>query len=279
MAFQTLTPDPCLADVIDCLWTSDDHRPPHAYEHIFPSGAVEIVINLTDGELRCYDPEHATVRRMRAPVLTGVFERAFVVDTAQQRSMAGVRFKPGAAWRLLGAPVSAFTNDHADLAVMLGPEAAHLADRMANARSLTARLRMLHDALAGRLRRQSHPAVSWAVQQLCDHYADVRIGALVDESGLSGRRFNEVFAREVGLTPKAFLRVRRFRAALTHLGALGCRRTGSEVAAACGYSDEAHLIRDFRGFSGLTPAAFRDGRIYQPPSAAPGLDHALRAAS
>jgi len=114
---------------------------------------------------------------------------------------------------------------------------------------------MMEAALRGRARRASHPAVAGAVARICAAPGRVRVLELAREHGLSFRRFNELFRREVGLSAKQFVRVRRFqnvRQAIerTPLG------EGSRLAASYGYADQAHMIREFREFTGFTPAQY-----------------------
>jgi methylphosphotriester-DNA--protein-cysteine methyltransferase len=77
----------------------------------------------------------------------------------------------------------------------------------------------------------------------------------MDRIGFSQRRFIELFRDQIGLTPKAFCRVRRFQRILQAVH----RRSEvdwAQVALDGGYYDQSHLIHDFRGFSGLTPATY-----------------------
>jgi len=76
------------------------------------------------------------------------------------------------------------------------------------------------------------------------------------ETGVSHTRMIQLFREQVGLTPKLFCRVRRFRAVLQGIGK-GSPVNWAELAAECGYFDQAHLIRDFRVFAGMTPATYR----------------------
>jgi AraC-like DNA-binding protein len=81
------------------------------------------------------------------------------------------------------------------------------------------------------------------------------VSDVADEVGLSARRFIELFKDEVGLAPKLFCRVRRFQRAVR----LVHGRTDvdwADVALDCGYFDQAHLIHEFREFSGLSPTAY-----------------------
>jgi AraC-like DNA-binding protein len=81
--------------------------------------------------------------------------------------------------------------------------------------------------------------------------------------GLSQRRFIQLFREEVGLTPKLFCRVRRFQEVIRLLGS-GRRPGWAEVALRCGYSDQAHLVHDFREFSGTTPTSYLANRCEHP---------------
>jgi AraC-like DNA-binding protein len=83
-----------------------------------------------------------------------------------------------------------------------------------------------------------------------------------DLVGMSTKQLIAVFRAEVGLSPKAYARVRRFQMALTLLstGAVG----GARVAADVGYFDQPHFVREFRSFTGMTPTQYRQQRIVLP---------------
>ena len=84
--------------------------------------------------------------------------------------------------------------------------------------------------------------------------AEARVRDVARRVGLSQRRFIQVFAAEVGMTPKLYSRVQRFQRARAL-----ARKTAPDwagIAADCGYFDQSHLIRDFLAFSGLSPADY-----------------------
>jgi AraC-like DNA-binding protein len=82
---------------------------------------------------------------------------------------------------------------------------------------------------------------------------------VVEETGCSPRHFIRLFSDEVGLTPKAFCRIRRFQRAVAMLHrapAADC----ADVALTCGYYDQSHMIHDFQDIGGLSPASYLSRR-------------------
>jgi AraC-like DNA-binding protein len=72
---------------------------------------------------------------------------------------------------------------------------------------------------------------------------------------LSERRFIQVFADQVGLTPKVYCRLQRFQGVLRRISS--CQEIDwTHVALSCGYFDQAHFNHDFRGFSGINPSTY-----------------------
>jgi transcriptional regulator GlxA family with amidase domain len=76
---------------------------------------------------------------------------------------------------------------------------------------------------------------------------------------LSTRRFLDLFQREIGLSPKAFSRMRRFAAALDSIAATQ-DVDWTDVALSCGYFDQAHFNHDFRAFCGVSPSEYLRSR-------------------
>jgi AraC-like DNA-binding protein len=81
------------------------------------------------------------------------------------------------------------------------------------------------------------------------------IGSLTTELGCSRRYLIGLFNDHVGLPPKLYARILRFQHALELAdgGAIGW----AEVAQRCGYYDQAHMIHDFRQFTGHSPTAYQ----------------------
>ncbi|MEU9831033.1 AraC family transcriptional regulator [Streptosporangium sp. NPDC048047] len=176
------------------------------------------------------------------------------VDTVTAGVAEGVQvdLTPLGARRLFGVPMSELTNRVLPLDEMLGTWADTIAERLAETPGRAARIALLDEALARRM--HAAPAVDARVGRawrlLSATGGTISIAALAGELGWSHRHLVSRFRDQIGLAPKAAARVLRFERATARL------RTGAppaEVAAACGYYDQAHMNRDFKVMAGVTP--------------------------
>ena len=256
MFYRAYTPGPPLGDFISRFWLCSD-KPAHGRERIMPSGTIELVFNLCDDEIRIYDPaHHDRCTRFSGAVVSGAYSTFFVIDPLQHASIVGVHFRPGGAFPFLGVPAGELANTHIDLATLWGPLAGQLRERL-RAATPAQRFSVLEAALVSRLHHppERHDAVSVALTSFEQIDAEVKVRDVARRVGLSQRRFIQVFAAEVGLTPKLYYRIRRFHQA-QRLVRKAPAPDWATVAAECGYFDQSHLIRDFCAFSGLSPMVY-----------------------
>src|SRR5207237_7470149 len=120
-----------------------------------------------------------------------------------------------------------------------------------------AKFHILEQTLLEQARRPlaRHRAVAYALDELQRERHARSISDVTDETGLSARRFIQVFSEEVGLTPKLFCRVRRFQQVLSLIHT-AAQVDWADVALRCGYFDQAHFIHDFQAFSGINPTTY-----------------------
>lgn len=261
MEWRARPPSPALQGFVALLWHWEGAPRVHALERILPRGTFELIVNLHDDSARVYDPEDPRrCERLPGLLVVGAHSRFHVIDTEAQRAVLGVSFEAGGAFPFLGLPAGELQDRQVGLETLWGAAARGLRERLVEAQGAEARFRIVEEALLrfGRLRRR-HPAVTCALREF-QRVPHVRTVAQVTGMvGLSRRRFIEVFRNEVGLTPKVYCRLQRFREALGRI-----HRQASvdwaDVAAAGGYADQSHFIRDFRAFSGLSPSAWLAAR-------------------
>lgn len=247
-----------LSAYVDQFWYYAGFMRGHAKERLLPTGTIELVINLHEDEVRTYDPDDLE-RCVRYPgsVVVGAHSRYFVLDTAEQNDVIGIHFKPGGAFPFLAPPADEFRNTHVDLEAIWGLETRHIREQLLAAATPEARFAVLENALLARINRapQTHAAVLHALRCIDSAPHLHTIGGLTERLGLRPKRFIQLFTQQVGLTPKVYCRIQRFQRVI---GMVGRQRQvdWADVAAGCGYYDQAHFIRDFRAFSGLNPGAY-----------------------
>lgn len=258
MIFATCPPCLRLADLIEDYWHYEGYGAGHAFERILPSGTFELVVNLAEDELRIFDVEDVDrMRRFSGAVLSGSYATPFVSDIREEASLIGVHFRPGGAAAFLGMPASEIGGDHVDLSQIWGRDAAILRERLCAAPTPVAKFRVMEAALLGRLGAPSprRSAVEHALTILVRAHGRVRIASLAQTLDLSPRRVTDLFAADVGVTPKLFSRIHR----LGHARMLMQRKQdleAAQVAAECGYFDQSHFIHDFVEFTACTPADY-----------------------
>ena len=153
MSFLTLRPSSPLADVIQLYWIYQGATPAHAFERVHPMGREETLINLSDGELRCYDEDGRLHHRTSGPIVTGMHRSSYVIETRQPSAIMGVHFKPGGIWRLLGIPADELSNSRVVMQTLFGTDACELMYRI---NSLSERLLKV-DALLCNAPSHFHP--------------------------------------------------------------------------------------------------------------------------
>lgn len=174
----------------------------------------------------------------------------------------GVMLAPAAGYLLAGS-VDAFTDRYVDLPAVLGTDTEGLVTRvramMADDPHDVAAHRTAVAAVEGALRRflpidVEGELVNAVVADIEDDPAVLHVGQVCDRFSLSERALQRLVRRRLGLTPKWLIQRRRLQEAAERL------RSGSstqaEIAAALGYADQPHLIRDFARVTGMTPGHF-----------------------
>lgn len=258
MIAHTYVPPPPLADFVALFWLYEGRALPRTQERALPTGTTELVINLRADRITVYDrDDHDRSRRFPGALVCGPHAEYFVIDRHDQEAILGVHFKPGGARPFFRHPASDFRNAHVALDALWGARAGELRERLLAAPAPAGKFRLLEQALLAAATRPlaRHPAVAFALREFRRAPHALTIADVTGRVGLSGRHFGELFGAEVGLTPKLFCRVRRFQTLLQRIEA-GRPIDWADLAAACGYYDQAHCIRDFRAFSGLSPTAY-----------------------
>ena len=258
MFYRSHAPAPPLGDFVEQFWLCSG-TPAHRRARLLPNGTIELVFNLCDDEIRFHDSTRPDLcRRHSGAVVSGAYGGFFVSDHAQHASIVGVHFRPGGAFPFLGVPAGQLADTHVDLEALWGRPAAELRERLCAAATPAERFSLLEQTLAARLDRTTdrHGAVPVALDAFERTGTGVRVRDVARRVGLSQRRFIQVFAAEVGLTPKLYGRVRRFQRALALVRAVPAP-DWAQLAVECGYFDQSHLIRDFRAFAGLTPEEYQ----------------------
>ncbi|MBE1502749.1 hypothetical protein H4696_009849 [Amycolatopsis lexingtonensis] len=268
--YEEAAPPARLAGVARCVWRSAPAGP----KRIVPDGCLDLVVG--DGEVFVAGPDTA----------------AWSSVTGPGAELQGLRFVPGRAGAVLGVAADELRDSRVPLAELWGREGELLAERLLTGEvtpaeavaswlpavpppdpavaELVARLEAgvarVADAVALLGERVGTGAATFtqptdrgqappvpARQATNPATAATSPDLAPGSSSIGERRLRHRFVQAVGYGPATYLRVSRFQRAIAlapHAPNLAA------LAASAGYADQAHLSRDCRALTGLTPRAY-----------------------
>jgi len=237
--YQEFPPSPALAGHVRCYWRGVSRLAPGEApppQRVLPDGCTDIVLHLTNAG-------HA----LRSAQVVGTMTRPLTFSLAETSEHLGIRFHPGCASAFFGISADELTDRSAGLDTLWA--GADAGEQLAGQRSLDARLRWLERQLLRRLDRVAGTAL-----------LTKRVAALIRETG--GRlRIDELTARtgctrqHLGVSPKHYARIERFVQLAKRVDRTPAAGW-ADLAAEHGYYDQAHLIHEFREFTGLAPETY-----------------------
>uniref|UniRef100_UPI000B29D067 helix-turn-helix transcriptional regulator n=1 Tax=Streptomyces sp. CB02009 TaxID=1703938 RepID=UPI000B29D067 len=165
-----------------------------------------------------------------------------------------VCLSPRAAYAVLGVSPRELDGAVTALTDVWGPQARRLGEQLAEAGTWPERLALTDSFLAKRAvgAPSMSPEVAAAWQTIVARRGRIRIADLAASCGCSHKLLRSRFTAQIGLTPKRAAMLVRFDHAAR---ALRAGHSPSNVALACGYSDQPHLHRDVLALAGCTPGA------------------------
>ncbi|MFI9509148.1 helix-turn-helix domain-containing protein [Nocardia sp. NPDC052566] len=159
---------------------------------------------------------------------------------------------------LFGIPAGALWNTTVECDEVAGPTGRQLWEELQHLTAWPDRFAACDRILTGLAchDRIVTPELTWAWRALAETDGTATITALADEIGWSRQHLGRRFSAEFGLSPKLAARIARFEKANRMLGNTPSFVTIAQVAAACGYYDQAHLNRDFAELAGCSPTTW-----------------------
>ncbi len=249
-------PKPPLSRFVELIWFVQG-KPDYVREKVLPNGVLELIINLGPYHKVVEEQDSTRFRVYKEAWIAGMQEGFLLIEALEESDLVGVRFKPGKAAPFLRFPPEELTNHVIECDGSLGRFTRELRERLLAAASLRERISILEQMLLQRLDPDwaPDPVVSFALRELGRGTSPPSVASLSRQAGLSHKQLISRFRREVGLTPKLLAQIARFQSIIQAVRG-SAAASWADVAQQCGYHDQAHLIREFRRFSGTTPGQY-----------------------
>ena len=252
---------------------------PPARHRGLPSPFLTFIITLDEPLVMLAHPDPGQRPGTFNTLLGGLHSAPALIAHEGAQSGIQVALSPLGTRALLGLPAGELAEIDVPAEAVLSDLCSELRTRVLAATTWPQRFAVLDEILIRRMdvaqaRTDVAPEVGWAWRQLLTSGGAILVSDLAEQTGWSGRHLASRFRTEIGLTPKAAARVIRFNRA-RHLLARQATATGqgpgpdpgpgpypgpgggyrlADLAAACGYFDQAHLAREFRALAGCPPS-------------------------
>lgn len=261
-----MKPPPDLKIYIRQFWESGGYVG-FGHEKLVPSGTAELIFNLAGPQNLFREGSFSTPHIFKRAWVSGLFDQPIYAGPAynaaiQGTHLVGVSIPPSSVYSLLGLRAAELKNQVVEAEDILGAMVNDVWHQLGDASSTKDRFSILTYFMRDCLIKLSRPAsfnVLWALRKTNQSRGQVAVGDLCDELSVSRKHLGKLFLRTVGMSPKAYARLTRFR------GVMGALQEQQDIdfaqfALDYGYSDQAHFINEFKSFAGESPSRFLKSR-------------------
>ena len=259
MKYWLLRPDSSLRQQVKSYFVVDvEARRQSKHELHLPDGYAELVFVLRNGYERAPIGNPGAAVPMKRSYLIGGRSHTIVTSDLGDVRVVGVKMEPRLLRELLAKPLSEFRDNTVELRNLKDTRLLSLEERIAECASVAQIATALNEFFLGRRCAASQPdgLVEHLLSRIRAEKGGTPITQAARESGVDPRTLERRFTSWVGMSPKAYARVVRFKHAYH---AFWASRSSAGPSAELhsyldGYYDQSHFIKEFRYFTGSSPA-------------------------
>jgi AraC-like DNA-binding protein len=246
MQYREYQPNAVLSPCSEAYWTGDDFEGKDKRYKISSDGCVDIIITLDKTNQSIYSE------------IVGVMTAYLESSQQQTAQMFGIRFKPAGITAFSHIPVEEFTDKRIELSLIERFFENSFYESLYQKLSTEEIIKHIDNYLTHNLFPKYIPdkQIVRAIDLIDFSKGQLSPARVASDVCLCPRHFERKFKSAIGVSPKTYAKICRFKHTLHYLRNYPHQDLVS-VAIACGYYDHTHLIRDFKTFSGKTPTALR----------------------
>jgi AraC-like DNA-binding protein len=228
---------------------------PIPYLKELPDGGVNLIIELNDKTVNTIYPEDSLTkkREVKRAWISGLQKQAILYKNNTDSTIISVRFTTGGFFCLTKIPITAIDEVGIEAADVLGSSFSHLYERIINASNVSEMFAFIENYF---LQYSMDHNVEHEIVRFIDQNIDKPIDWLIHKSGYSQKHVIHLLKKHTGFSPKYLQRLYRFQLVVKEFQHQKNKVDWFSVVHRYGYYDQAHLIKDFSHFSGISPTDY-----------------------
>jgi AraC-like DNA-binding protein len=256
MDYQVFAPIAELQPFVKCFWTmeAESEKEP-VRQRIVPDGCMEMIFNYGD-RFQQYFEDGTSILQPKSFIFGQITSFIEVAPTGVTGIIAA-RFLPEGLTPFLDIPVASLENKAVSIEEIFSEKGTQLQQEVLAASDNQQRIKIIETFLLSRL---SEPQAIDSIAKACvevifQSQGQLGVVELADKVNVNRRNMERKFTTAIGMSPKQLSRVARLQATLKMLDQKKYTSLTS-LAYENGYYDQAHFIKDFKEFTGMSPKSF-----------------------
>ncbi|MEP5613991.1 MAG: helix-turn-helix domain-containing protein [Cyclobacteriaceae bacterium] len=254
MNYQTFKPTSDLEAIVKCHWTLEvPAEMADEKQRIIPDGCIEMAFILGD-DIKRFTSDDEFVLQPRAMVMGQITKPSFIQPTGYVNTFA-VRFYPYGFANFTKTAVKELADKDTPAALIFGEKPANdLQQKIIHAAGTEERIKIVENFLLSKLTEKStiDQIVKSTIDSLFMTKGSVAINSILKDDLSRRRSLERKFIKQVGISPKQLGKIVRLQTALKMM-LLRQSDSLTKIAYESDYYDQAHFIKDFKEFTGISP--------------------------
>jgi AraC-like DNA-binding protein len=245
-----------LKEFVKRYWTLESEKENTPLKNIIvPDGTMKLIFHYRDTYK--HHAQNGEIIILPKCFLIGQLTQPYIIEPIGETGSFVVQFEPNGFLPFTTIPIKEMENTAIPLDKLFGENGLKLGEQILNANSTTERIQIIEAFLFDKLadKKTIDNIVKSTIETILNVNGHFVVNEFSKSKNINRRHLSRKFSSAIGLSPKQLSKTIRIQATLKTL-LNNENQSLTDLAYENEYYDQAHFIKDFKEFTGLTPKEF-----------------------